>query len=387
MLMRRRVTVQPEDAVTVPAGRAWRRGLAASLGGALFGLVTSLYSAELRQILEASGRGFVTTGLPVAITAVVASVTGVLIYEFAFRRRFRGAVTEGEIRIGADALNGIISEEDAVVGRSLRYLETRRFTEDLAVFLPGLGLDAYDFRPYMSESRFHCVALTLYGFNADERDDDWYRPISLESHIQLVGYALRRIQRRYPRKKLTLVGFSFGADMILCLREFAPDVFEELRLRRVVLLDPNINNTTTTISSRIADLDSDRSLRELVAILRSAKTAREFRYLCEYLSKITSKDFAHVRRHARDMVARYRQRSFGPVLDAVGQLAAVTEQVDIVLSLNHEEVFNAVARAAAARGLSGARLECSRTDHFDLMSPAFLTDQLERHRSAGPVSD
>jgi pimeloyl-ACP methyl ester carboxylesterase len=380
MLMRRSVVVQPDGAAPVRGGRKWRRRLLASLGGALFGLVTSLYSAELRAILEASGRGFVATGLPVAITAAVASVSAVLIYEYGFRRRYRGAVTEGEIRIRADALDGIISEEDAVVGRSLRFLETRRFTEDLVVFLHGLGLDAYDFRPYMSESRFHCLALTLYGFNADERDNEDYRPISLESHVQLLGYALLRIQRRYPHKRLTLVGFSFGADMILCLREFAPEVLDQLRLRRAVLLDPNINNTTTTISSRIADLDSDRSLRELVAILRSAKTAREFRYLCEYLSKITSKSFAQVRRHARDMVERYRQRSFGPFLDAVGRLAAVTGKVDIVLSLNHEEVFNAVVRAAGTRGLDVNRLECSRTDHFDLMSPAFLADQLERFR-------
>lgn len=235
-------------------------------------------------------------------------------------------------------------------------------------------------RSCAAESRFHCVALTLYGFNTDERDNDLYQPISLESHVQLLSYALRRIQRRYPRKRLTLVGFSFGADMILCLREFAPEVFEDLRLRSIVLLDPNINNTTTTISSRIADLDSDRSLRELVAILRSAKTAREFRYLCEYLSKITSKDFGQVRRHARDMVKRYRQRSFGPFLDPVGQLTAVTEAVEIVLSLNHEDVFNEVARAARQRGLAGARLECSRTDHFDLMGPAFLADQLGRLR-------
>jgi pimeloyl-ACP methyl ester carboxylesterase len=380
MLMRRRGVMQPGDPAPVHGGRKWRRRLLASLGGALFGAVTSLYSAELRQILEASGRGFVTTGLPVAITAAVASVTGVLIYEYGFRRRYRGAVAEGEIRIRADALDGIISEEDAVVGRSLRYLETRRFTEELVVFLHGLGLDAYDFRPYMSESKFHCIALTLYGFNADERDNEDYRPISLESHVQLVGYALQRIQRRYPRKRLTLVGFSFGADMILCLREFAPEALDELRLHRVVLLDPNVNNTTTTISSRIADLDSDRSLRELVAILRSAKTAREFRYLCEYLSKITSKNFAQVRRHAREMVERYRQRSFGPFLDAVGRLASATESVNVVLSLNHEEVFNAVVRAAAARGLDISRLECSRTDHFDLMSQAFLTDQLERLR-------
>ena len=381
MLMRRQVGTQPDEAGTVQGGRKWLRRLLASAGGALFGLLTSLYSAELREIVEASGRGLISTGLPVVITAVVASVSGVLIYELGFRRRYRGAVTEGEIGIRADALDGVIHDEDAVVGRSMRYLETRRFTEDLVVFLHGLGLDADDFRPYMSESRFHCVALTLYGFNADERDDEHYRPISLESHVQLVGYALRRLQARYPHKRITLVGFSFGADMILCLREFAPDVLTELRPHRVVLLDPNINNTTTTISSRIADIDNDRSLRDLVGVLRSAKTSQEFRYLCEYLSKITSKNFAHVRRHAREMSDRYRQRSFGPFLDWVGRLRRETaEGVYVTLSLDHEEVFNAVVRAAAARGLDVNRLECSRTDHFDLMGQDFLRTELEHPR-------
>ena len=55
------------------------------------------------------------------------------------------------------------------------------------MFVHGLGLDANDFRPYMAESRFHCIALTLYGFNTEEKDDPHYRPISLQSHVQLLA--------------------------------------------------------------------------------------------------------------------------------------------------------------------------------------------------------
>lgn len=375
--MPRRASTRPDDTAVAHAGRRWRIGLLASLGGTLLGVVASLYSAEFRELLEASARGFLTAGLPVAVTAAVASVTAVVTYELAFRRRQYGSVTQGEIVIRADALPGMVHEEDAVVGRSLRYLEARRFTEDLVVFLPGLGLDANDFRPYLSESRFHCVALTLYGFNAQERDDPHYRPISLDSHAQLVGYALGRLQRAYPRKRITLVGFSFGADMIVYLHDRAPELFAELRPRRVLLLDPNVNSTTTTVSSKLADIDSDRPLRDLVGILRSAKTGTEFRYLCEYLIKITSKDFGQVRRHAQEMGARYRQRTFGPFLDALGRLVGGTEQLQVVLSHNHEEVFNAVVRAAAARGLDVNTLECARIDHFDLLSPGFLADRLE----------
>jgi pimeloyl-ACP methyl ester carboxylesterase len=377
--MRRRAIMRPDE--PAPGHRRLRRWMtAASLGGSAFGLLASLYSAELRRVLEASGRGFVTTGLPIAVTAVVASVSTLLIYELLFRRGRTADVTPGEIAIRADALKGIVSDQDAVVGRSLRYLETRRNTSDLVVFLPGLGLDANDFRPYLSESKFHCVALTLYGFNSAERDDEHYQPISLESHVQLVAYALQRLQTAHPRKRITVVGFSFGADMILFLQEFAPEVLSDLNLRKAVLLDPNVNRTTTVVSSRIAGVEGDSSVRELVAILRSAKDRSELRYRCGYLAKITSKNFPQVRRCAWEVSRRYQHDSYDPFLDAVGQLVGVTEAVQVVLSFNHEAIFNAVAHAAAARGLDLNHLECSRTDHFELLSPGFLKDRLERIR-------
>jgi pimeloyl-ACP methyl ester carboxylesterase len=377
--MRRHVIMRPDDAATSDPPRRWRFRLLASIGGSVFGLVTSLYSAEFRRLLETPFRVAGPDSLPFVLTAAAASVSSVLIYEIAHRRRQPGEVTPGKLTIRSDVLDRIPEEEEPVVGRSLRYLETRRYSGDLVVFLHGLGLDANDFRPYLSESRYHCLALTLYGFNAIERDNPHYRPISLESQVRLVGYALRKLQRSYPRKRITMVGFSFGADIILMLPELDPDALADLRLRKAVLLDPNVNNTTTTISSRIAEVGSDRSLRDLVGILRSARTASEFRYLCEYLSKISSKNFAQVRRLAQDMVVRYRQRSFGPFLDAVGHLDSGTEEgVYVVLSLNHEEIFNAVVRAAAARGLDVNRLECSRTDHFDLIGPGFLKGQLEQ---------
>jgi alpha-beta hydrolase superfamily lysophospholipase len=119
----------------------------------------------------------------------------------------------------------------------------------------------------MTESRFHCLALTLYGFNAEEKDDQHYRPISLQSHVQLLGYALGKIAAQYPHKRITLVGFSFGADLVFFLMQFAEKALRSLKVHSAILLDPNINLSTTTISSRIADIDEDQPLTELVKIL------------------------------------------------------------------------------------------------------------------------
>lgn len=368
----------PDEPAARQAGRRWRLGLAASFAGTVVGIVTSLYSAELRQLLEGPVRGMAAGALPFLVTAAVASVSGVLSYELAVRRRQPGTITAGTITIGTDVLDRIVDEDQPIAGRSLHYLETRRHTGDLVVLLHGLGLDANDFRAYLAESAHHCVALTLYGFNVAERDHPHYQPISLESHAHLVGYALQKLRQTYPRKRITLVGFSIGADLIMLLSELDRELLAQLRIRAAVLLDPNVNTATTTISSKIAEVGSDSSLKDLVSVLRSAKSRAEFRYLCEYLTKITSKDFAQVRRQAQDVAGRYRQRSFGPFLDAAGALASVTEGIQVVLSLNHEAVFNALVRAAAARGFDVQQLTCSRTDHFELIHPEILAEQLRR---------
>ena len=247
------------------------------------------------------------------------------------------------------------------------------------MFLHGLGLDANDFRSYMAESRHHCVALTLYGFNDDEKDDAHYAPISLDSHIALLGYALYTLHKRYPQKRMTLVGFSFGADMILLLDQFtnkAKKIFETAPIHKAVLLDPNINRKTTTISSRIANVNQAEP-DQLVDLLETASTVAELRYLCEYLYKITAKNFAQIQRHAREVVKIWDVDSQTQFLDYLGRLIRATEGVHVVLSFNFEELFNAIAQGAASRGLDANSLECSRADHFELIEAAFLKDRLE----------
>jgi hypothetical protein len=216
----------------------------------------------------------------------------------------------------------------------------------------------------------------MYGFRSDDRQDH-YAPISLQAHVEVLAYSLREVRRLYPRKRISLIGFSFGADMIFFLTKYAPDVLESINVHRAVLLDPNASNATTTISAKVATVTDGRPLSDLVSILSSATTVTEFRYLCEYLYKITAKDFAQVQRHAREVVAVWNSDSLGPFLDYVGQLTRLVSGVHIVFSFNYEPLFNPIAHRAQARGLDTSGLECSRSDHFELIGPAFLKQRLE----------
>jgi pimeloyl-ACP methyl ester carboxylesterase len=374
MPVSRRRQVQAPGIIRMPR---WLAVLASVLG-TILGLATNLYSTQFRDAIAASGRHISSAVVSAIIAAVVTSAATAFIYRWLVRRSQRNAqILPGEIKIQSDILDALADEHDSVVGRSLHYLEAKRDSSELVVFLHGLGLDANDFRPYMAESKFHCVALTLYGFNEDEKDDDRYRPISLQTHVQLLAYALKALQESNPRKRMALVGFSFGADVIFFLVQYCIESIRALKVSTALLLDPNVNCTTTTISSRIARVDENRPLGELVKILDSAGDVSEFRNLCEYLYKITSKNFAQIQRHAKDILEMWGSDSYDNFLDRMGQLARVTEEIHVVLSFDYESHFNTIARGAVGRGLDPTNLECSRYSHFELIGPRFLKDRLE----------
>ncbi|MGH7928525.1 MAG: alpha/beta fold hydrolase, partial [Candidatus Binatia bacterium] len=292
----------------------WLAVLSGVLGSAL-GIATNLYSAEFRDALEQSTSEFNPAVMSIIVAAIVSSTATTIIYRTISRRRQLSAITPGEIKIHSDAVSDGMREEDAVVGRTLKFLEAKRSSDDLLVFLHGLGLDANDFRPYMAESKFHCIALTMYGFNTEESNDQDYHPISLESHISVVTYGLEKLRQRNPRKRLSLVGFSFGADMVLFLAMLASPRARELPIAKVVLLDPNLNCETLTVSREVAKVDLDRPLAQLDRILESVSTISDFRDYCEYLYKITGKSFVQVRRYAGDVVNMWTSPLYNDFLD------------------------------------------------------------------------
>lgn len=350
--------------------------------GALVGIATNLYASEFRHLLDSTSPGISATTISIVGAAVVSSAATLIIYRLISRRQQQSIILSRTIKIGAEAVIDIPSMGDSVVGRSIKYLESKRKSSDLIILLHGLALDASDFRGYMAESRYHCVALTMYGFNVEEVNDSDYQPISLEAQVGLLRYALSGIMSKYPSKRISIVGFSFGADMIMFLAKFSPEWLRRARVKRLVLLDPNVNNSTLSISSQIAQVDAERPLKQIDGVLESASTVAEFRNLCQYLYKITSKNFAQTRRHAGDVVAMWTSDDYGDFLDRLGQVISGTEEVYVVLSRSYEIHLNEIVRRARARGLDIGKMERSQSDHFDLISPRNLRDLLE-----GIISD
>lgn len=248
------------------------------------------------------------------------------------------------------------------------------------IFLHGLGLDAEDFRQNMRESRYHCIAFTLFGFNVEERDDERYAPISLDGHIELASYAIREFALRYPRKQVMLVGFSLGADLVMLLAErWLKRPQGTPKIHAMLLLDPNVNRSTMNISGAIARMDAPHPLDALRGLVTDAESLIEFRNMCEYLHKITRKDLDQIRRFAKEVTECWESEStYDQFFSRLTAVTSVTARQRVVLSFAYQRHFNSVVRSARGRGLRPELFESTHCDHFGLIEPERLEQTVTR---------
>lgn len=359
------------------------RYLAAALGvlGAVLGIVVDLFSDRVRDLILSDWlRSAVRMVLLLVIFVGACLGTWLLAERHARQSRSRQTVEELTLDISSEDLDDDLPNDHAVVGRRLHYLERRTDSPFLAVFLPGLGLDASDFRRHMRTADEHTVALTLFGFNVEEAHSDRYRPIGLEAHAALVRVVLDNLHGRYPSKRLILVGFSVGADLILKISEMwqaHPD--KALPVKGVLLLDPNIDQTTMNISTAVAAMDTSDPLAELRRLVHQATNLTEFRNICEYLRKITEKNPDQVQRHAQDILA-YCSDDDSPdqFLRRLEVLDSQTDMLRVVFSFDYEQQFNGMVAAARSKRLRREIFHVAELNHFQLIDDELLPSEMKR---------
>jgi pimeloyl-ACP methyl ester carboxylesterase len=353
---------------------AWRR-LRAVIGaaGGTAGVLIGIYSDQVRSVIAWTWQhGAVFTASLLAVGAV-----GVMSWEargLLERRRFGlRHITAKSLEIRATDLEGDLPNDQAVFGRELRYLERLTGSRTLVILLHGIGLDADDFRPFMHVTGEHTAALTLFGFNASEANDPRYRPIGLTTHAELVNGAINHIHRQYPDKRLLLVGFSVGADLLLRLGE----LWKERPARKpdlagLLLLDPNINHSSMVLSGAFATMDPNDPLTALKRIAQIPSTLVEFENLTEYLHKITRKDPAQIKQHAKDWWDYWEpDGQYGRFFERVDNLRTACANVKIFFSVHYEQHFNELLGRARQRG-QHQLLDLLRIDHFELIGEDFL---------------
>lgn len=267
---------------------------------------------------------------------------------------------------------------DVVGQQSLSYLQrVKPESATLTIFLHGLGLDAYDYLDYMKSHDDHCVAITLHGFDRTRKDPS--EPARLADHARLISSLIARLRDESPTKKLILVGFSLGADLILRLSEYwseRPD--HASHLGAAVLLDPNVNHSTMTISSIFAKADPTRlgaAAKELVALLPDDTDT--VTTVCEYIGKIGTKDFNHIRQMSHDAVQYWDEVGYTQIGERLARVTKFADAVRVILSAPYESHVREMEASVGRFQLQQVSIEVlAGKDHFDLIDSDVLTTQL-----------
>jgi pimeloyl-ACP methyl ester carboxylesterase len=351
-----------------------RHRAALAVVGGVSGAAIGIYSDEARTVIAWTWSHVIAGG-----TLVILAVAA--IFSLAWwarglteqRRELRREVVRSFFDIHADDFEEDLPSDDAVIGRQLWYLERATDSPDLVVLLHGLGLDADDFRPFMNVARQHTAAITLFGHNAQEARDDRYRPIGLAVQADLISGAINNLQRRYPYKRLTLVGFSVGCDMLFRLAELWRDHPErQPKIKSLLLLDPNINHSTMVISGKVARLNPDQPLAELKRIAQIPEALVEFQNFCEYLHKISGKDLSQVQRFAADLWDYWQpDGQYELFFERLARIRAISDTTRVFFSMHFEQRFNDVVARARQRGIRQV-FDLRRVDHFEFCQDAFL---------------
>ena len=260
--------------------------------------------------------------------------------------------------------------------------EQKADSKSLAIFLHGLGLDAGDYLGFMdSHPEEHAIALTLPGFDSDE--NPIAQPVPLAGHAAAVSAFLHQTRRRFPDKDLILVGFSLGADMVMRLAEhWSQNPSEAPKLRSVLLLDPNVNHSTMTISRVFAEADPDRPLEALKALVSLVPDLLVLEAICAYVLRVARKDFRPIWQLAKDMVDYWESSGYRQIGQRLAGVAQYAEQVRVAFSAPYREKLPMI-RESLHDVLETGRphLEVLKgVEHFDLIRSDVLAAQLQHVR-------
>ncbi|MFI6388901.1 alpha/beta fold hydrolase [Nonomuraea sp. NPDC050540] len=256
----------------------------------------------------------------------------------------------------------------------LSYIETSSSAACMVVFLHGLGLDADDYRDYLSmHGEYHGIAITLLGFNA--KSSVPVGPVSLSDHVRMVSELICELSAKNPGKGIVLIGFSLGADIVLRLAEqWRLSAQPAPRITAALLLDPNVNQSTMTISKLFAEADPANPLVVFKKLINLSTDLELLRTLCAYVLKVSRKDFTQLWQLSRDMLEYWNPDGYTQIGERLVAVAGISDEVRVVLSAPYEEHLPSIRDAV--RHEPRISFELTDLGHFDLIREDSLSRQL-----------
>ncbi len=269
-----------------------------------------------------------------------------------------------------------------LVGYPVTYLDNEADSDQLVVFLHGVGGDAGRFESLLRTLPYRAVAITLIGFGQRERN----RPsLGVDDHSRVLRFLLRDIVAECRPARTLLVGHSAGSDQFL--RMLGDESGAGVEIAGLLALGPNVSIETcfaTRLYSRIDAGDPAGTLAILKTLAHDIDSLEAWLVVQNYFSQmflILGSDIEPLRRYAAE-IARPFEQPGEPLADWYRAAQRRVSRVRLVFS-NEEAV---PAEALLARHLESNVLGndfreesfvFERVHHLGLLNPELISRHVE----------
>lgn len=300
-----------------------------------------------------------------------------------------GTLIEREFVLTAGHVRQLAERNPRLVGYPVTYVDNQVRSDQLVVFLHGLGADGGQFEQFLKASPHRAVAVTLVGFGRLERR----RPtLSIDDHSRVLRMLLREIVTECRPRRTLLVGHSAGADQLL--RMMHDEAAAGVPVDGLIALGPNVSIDTcfaTRLYARIDPANPNGTLPILKSLADHIDTLETWLVVQSYFAQMFMKlgvELEPLRRYAADLVKPF-EGSGDPLADWYRSAKQRVPHVRLVFS--NEE--SAAAEALLARHLEDNVLgddfteksfAIERVHHLALLELGLVTRHVEEIFGAIP---
>jgi serine/threonine protein kinase len=159
--------------------------------------------------------------------------------------------SEESFVLTTDLVRQLSKKDPKMIGTKLAYADNGIASDELILFLHGIGNDHRLYSEIVRQLPYRTVAVSMYGFDGKAQ---LRLPITLNDHSILMHAMLKDLCNRLQPRKIVMVGFSSGADHILHF--ISDDKFDDIPVSGLLPLGCNIHIDDCFVTSKLSELDS-----------------------------------------------------------------------------------------------------------------------------------
>jgi pimeloyl-ACP methyl ester carboxylesterase len=222
--------------------------------------------------------------------------------------RATGPLVEREFVLTAAHVRQLSERIPRLVGYPVTYVDNQVQSDELVVFLHGLGADGGQFEQFLNASSRRAVAVTLVGFGKLEKR----RPtLGVDDHSRVLRMLLHEIVNECRPRRTLLVGHSAGADQLL--RMIHDEAAAGVPVDGLIALGPNVSLNTcfaTRLYARIDAANPDGTLAILKSLAEHIDSLETWLVVQSYFAQMFMKlgnELEPLRRYAADLVRPFEE--------------------------------------------------------------------------------